>query len=97
MLKMMIPLFYHHSPLSKYMVECIDYILKTELLLPPKIAIQVRVSSFVNPKGKKGKNKAADMQKENQVKELKDLIRGLGSNKTENSIVRLSKAYPVIN
>ena len=30
------------------------------------------------------------------MKELKELIRGLGANKTEKSIVRLSKAYPVI-
>ena len=37
------------------------------------------------------------MQKENQVKEIKDLIKGLGANKTENSIVKLSKAAPVIN
>ena len=37
------------------------------------------------------------MQKENQVKEIKDFIKGLGANKTENSIVKLSKAAPVIN
>ena len=35
LLKFMIPFFYAHSPLSKYFVECIDYILKTEVLLPP--------------------------------------------------------------
>lgn len=35
----------------------------------------------------------ADMHKENEVKLLKDLIRGLGTKKTENSIVAIS---PVI-
>ena len=96
-LKLMVPFFYNHSALSKYMVECIDYVLKTEILLPVKLSLQVRVASFVNPKGKIGKNKASDMQKENQVKEIKDFIKGLGANKTENSIVKLSKAAPVIN
>jgi hypothetical protein len=50
------------------MVECIVFIIKTEVLLPPKQAMRVRVSSFINPKGKKGKNIVADMQKENQEK-----------------------------
>ena len=96
-LKLMIPFFYNHSPLSKYLVECLDYILKTEVLLPPKLAINIRCASFVNPKGAKSKNKPADMAKENQVRELKELIKGLGSNKNEKSIVTISKAYPVIN
>lgn len=36
------------------------------------------------------------MLKKNEVKLLKDLIRGLGANKAENSIVAISKAAPVI-
>jgi hypothetical protein len=35
----MIPFFYLHSILSKYITECIDYILKTEITLPPYIAL----------------------------------------------------------
>ena len=95
-LKVMAPFFFCMSQNSKYFVETLDYILKTEILLPPKLALQVRAGSTVNPKGKKGKNKAADLQKENQVKELKGLIKGLGSNKTEKSIIGISKAYPLL-
>lgn len=95
-LKTMIPFFYSHSALSKYFTERIDYILKTEITLPPDVALRVRAASFVNVHGGEGKNKAADMHKENEVKLLKDLIRGLGANKTENSIVAISKAAPVI-
>jgi len=51
----------------------------------------------VNVYGGAGKNKAADLQKENEVKLLKDLIRGLGANKTENSIISISKAAPIIS
>lgn len=95
-LKTMIPFFYSHSALSKYFTECIDYILKTEIILPSHFALRVRAGSFVNVCGGVGKNKAADMHKENEVKLLKDLIRGLGANKTESSIIAISKASPVI-
>lgn len=38
-LKSMIPFFYSHSYLSKYLTECVDYILKTEIILPPDLAL----------------------------------------------------------
>ena len=95
-LKHMIPFFYSHSCLSKYMVECIDYILKTELVLSPQCGMRVRAGSFVNSHGGRGNNKATDLQKENEVKALKELIKGLGANKTEQSIIAVSKATPVI-
>ncbi|XP_069125349.1 uncharacterized protein [Argopecten irradians] len=97
LLKQMIPFFYSHSCLSKYFVECIDFILKTEFVLPPHYAMRVRAASFVNVRGGQGQNKAADMHKENEVKLLKDLIKGLGANKTEQSIVAISKAAPVVS
>lgn len=96
LLKHMIPFFYSHSELSKYMAECIDYILKVEHTLSPKLAVRVKAASVVNPKGKLGKNKAADLQKENQVKFLKTLIRTLGANKTEKAIMSITKAAPTI-
>lgn len=96
-LKMMLPCFFAHSELSKYFVECIHFILLTEHLLEPKLALQVRVSSLVNPNGGPGANKPADMEKENQVRDLKKLIKGLGANKTENSIINLSKAAPIVD
>jgi hypothetical protein len=37
--KVLIPFFYLHSMLSKYITECIDYILKTEITLPPYFAL----------------------------------------------------------
>ncbi|KAH3815948.1 hypothetical protein DPMN_144487 [Dreissena polymorpha] len=95
-LKLAMPFFFNHSSMSKYLVECIDYVLKTEIIMPPKLGMQVRTASFVNLKGRQAKNKAADMEKENQVKEIKDLIRGLGSNKTEQAIVKVTAAAPVI-
>lgn len=36
-LKSMIPFFYSHSYLSKYLTACVDFILKTEIILPPDL------------------------------------------------------------
>lgn len=47
--------------LSKSFTECIDCILKTEVTLPPDIALRVRTASLVNIYGCEGKNKAANM------------------------------------
>lgn len=95
-LKFMISFFYSHSYLSKYLTECLDYILKTEIIFPSDLALRVRAASFVNPFGGAGKNKAADLHKENQGKSLKDLIKAIGANKTDKSIVAVTKAAPTI-
>ncbi|XP_062604516.1 uncharacterized protein LOC134266312 [Saccostrea cucullata] len=95
-IKRMIPFFYSHSNKSKYAVECIDYILKSEVLLPESLSMRLRLSSFVNPHGIKGGNKPADMQQENNILVLKDVIKGLGAHKTNNAMERASAAAPVI-
>lgn len=95
-IKRMIPFFYSHSNRSKYAVECIDYILKSEVLLPESLSMRLRLSSFVNPHGLKGGNKPADMQQENNILVLKDIIKGLGAHKTNNAMERASAAAPVI-
>ena len=67
------------------------------MLLTLRLSLEVRTGSVVNPKGGIGNNKPSDLQKENQVKELKKLMQGYGSNKTETAIVNVCKAAPVIN
>lgn len=52
------------------------------------MSMKARAASFINKSGRIENNKPADMEKENQVKLLKELIRGLGSNK----IVGISKS-----
>lgn len=44
--------------MSKYFTKCIDYILKTEITLPPDFALRVRAASFVNVHG--GERKAEE-------------------------------------
>lgn len=91
-LKTMIPFSYSHSAMSKYFIECIDYILKTEITVPPDDALRVRAASFVNVHGGEGKNKAADMDKGKTTERLVKKFRG----KQENSKVAISKPAPVI-
>ena len=95
-LKQMLPFFYGYSARSKYFVECVDYILKTEVLLPPALAMRCRLGSFVNTLGGH-KNKPADMQQENNILVLKDVIKGLGAGKTEKAMMRATEAAPVAN
>lgn len=96
LLKMMISCFCGHSVLSKYCVKCIDFfLLETEHLLVPKLAPLVRARFLFNPSRRTGQNKPADLEKENEVKELKKKHQSIGANKTENSI-QISKAVPII-
>lgn len=82
LLKMMISCFCGHSVLSKYCVECIDFfLLETEHLLVPKLAPLVRARFLFNPSGRTGQKKTADLEKENEVKELKKNIKVLGLTK----------------
>ena len=76
MLQMMIP-FYGNSACSKYFIECVDYILKTEVSLPPGLALRFQLALFVDPTRGMGNNKPADMQQEN-VLILKKVIWALG-------------------
>ena len=95
-IKLKIPLFYEHSPLSKYCVEAIDYVLLTEGLLSPRLSMRTRLCMFVNATGGVGNNKATDMQQENNVRFTKDGFKGFGAGKTDQSMVRCSAAYPVV-
>lgn len=95
-LKQLIPLFYSHSKLSKYYEDCTDYILKTEVLLTPRLAMRVRCGSLVNKFGGKGNNKEHDKETERQVQSIKTVIRSLVSHKEKEIIVAAAKAAPVI-
>ena len=95
-LKCITPLFYSHSTYSKYAIECIDYLLKTEALLSPQLAWRCRLGSFVNTKGQDGGNKPCDMQQENNVRSTKDVFKGLGAGKADKSLERTSAAAPVM-
>lgn len=86
-----IPLFFSHSHLSKYFVECMDYIMKVRCC-SPQMASRLLEGSFVNPKGGAGKGCEGDLRVEHSVKERKKLIEMLGANKSETAIKRVTGA-----
>ena len=90
-----IPFFYSHSYLSKYFVECIDYILKVRQA-SPQVASRILEGSFVNARGGKGKNCESDLKTEHSVGNRKLLIKLLGANKTENAIARVTNAADIL-
>lgn len=98
LLKRFIPLFIGlASYRSKYAIECINFLTKTECILSEYESVRIKLGAFVNKKGEAGKNKPADMQQENNIKMVKNVIRGLGAGKTDKAMARSSKAAPVVS
>jgi hypothetical protein len=96
-LKYCIPFFFSHSRLSKYFVECIDYLMKVCYILPPSLSRRVLEGSFVNSYGGKGSNVEADLRQEHSVRTAKELIRHLGANKSESAILRITNASDAVS
>ena len=88
--------FFSHSKLSKYFIENIDYILKTQFILSPRMRLRVLDTTFVNVKGGVGNNVEADLVQEHSVRNRKDLIRNLGANKTAQAILRVTNAADAV-
>ncbi|CAC5375610.1 unnamed protein product [Mytilus coruscus] len=95
-LKVCIPIFFAHSCLSKYLFECVDYITKVSCFLSPLDKLRVLEGSMVNLRGGQGNNIEADLVQEHSVRNQKELIRGLGANKSETAISAVTAAAPVI-
>jgi hypothetical protein len=97
MMRRLIPTFISlTSYRSKYAIEAVNFLTKTELLLSEYESARVRLQSFVNTKGMPNHNKPTDMQQENNIKLVKTVIRGLGAGKSDKAMVRISKAAPVV-
>ena len=95
--KRLIPLFAGlHSFRSKYMIECINFITKTEYVLSQRDSVCVKLRAFVNPTGRPGHNKPADLQQENNIKAVKNVVKGLGAGQTDKALIRASEAAPTI-
>jgi len=91
-----IPFFYSHSSLSKYFVECLDYILKVREA-SPQMKSRILEGSFANSSGGKGKNCESDLRQEHSVGKRKKLIKMLGANKTDAAMTRVTNAADTIS
>ena len=97
-LKRLIPTFVGlTSYKSKYAIECVNFLTKTEISLTEKESTRVLLQAFVNRRGGEGQNKPADMNQENNIQEVKRVVKGLGAVKSDQAMLRSSKAAPVIS
>ena len=73
-----------------------DFTVKTQFLHSAQMQLRLQEASFVNKKGGKGKCVETDLAMEHSVRNAKDLIKGLGSNKTDKAIIRASLAADTV-
>ena len=89
--KVLLKHFKSHSGHNAYAIEMLISILQDEVFLAKRQAHQTRWASNVNFKGGAKNNIEIDLLQENLNRELKKSIKGMGANKTQRSIDRVSR------
>ena len=84
--------FFSTTGFNEYAIEMFVSILQSEVLLSEAEADHCKWAATVNWKGGAGHNIEIDLFQENMNREMKQLIRSMGANKSEKAISRASKA-----
>lgn len=79
-----------------YAIESMQILLQVDYLLSPREAAELVWSRFVNVRGCPGRNIANDLHMEHMNRICKTYIRGLGANKTPESISRIANALGTV-
>jgi hypothetical protein len=86
----------HHfksdSGYNAYAIEMLTSIVQIEVFLSEKEACKCKWASTANWKGGVGNNIEADLLQENVNRDFKKAIKGMGANKTDKAIARMSRA-----
>ena len=90
-------LLFKASKRTNYAIEALTLLAQYYLILPPRLAEQLKWSRFVNVHGIPGHNISCDLHMEHLNREvnLKTAIKGLGANKSQKAILRTGKAVGV--
>ena len=91
-MKRLLLYFKSHSSFSKYAIEMFTAIAQRKALLSEEMAHRIRWGRFVNWVGGKGKNIECDTAQEICNRVCKNIVLGMGANKTSAAIVRASKS-----
>ena len=83
--KIFLPHFYCNSTKSKYAIEAVRLQLQ-RAILPPQLSYELIWGRFVNSKGGIGNNIPSDLHNEFVNKDIKDIIKNMGSNITEDAL-----------
>ena len=91
-IKRLLQYFKSHSSFTKYAIEMFTAIAQRKALLSKEMAHRIRWGRFVNWAGGKGKNIECDTAQEICNRERKNIVLGMGANKTFAAIIRASKS-----
>ena len=90
------PIF-HNAGQQNYANEAFIFLTQFLYDLPSQQAQQLLYSRFINTAGVRGQNIPQDLHQEHLNRLCKDCVKGLGSNKTTENIIRCSKAMGVLH
>lgn len=81
---------------TKYSLEALYLLFQVNALLSPREAERLKWNRTVNNQGGEGNNVAMDVALEHDNHALKEIIRGLGANISEQSVLRVCRAFFVL-
>ena len=81
---------------TKYALEALFHLFQLFALLSPRLAERLKWNRTVNNKGCLGCNVAMDLALEHDNHLIKDMIRGLGANISEDSVRRICRAFFIL-
>ena len=91
----LLPIFWN-SGRTNYSGEVFNMLYQHDYLLSPAHALQLLWSRSINVHGRPGKNVPADLHLEHLNRTVKECIKGLGANKTDQAIKRVGYALGTI-
>ena len=91
-MKRLLQYFKSYGSFSKYAVEMFTAIAQRKALLSEEMAHRIRWGRFVNWAGGRGKNIECDTAQEICNRTCRNIVLGMGANKTPTAIVRASKS-----
>ena len=90
--KRLLMYFKSSTSFKNYAIEMFTWIAQIKALVSEEMAHRLTWNRFVNWNGGAGRNMACDMAQEICNKVSKDIVKSMGPNKTEKSMMRASKA-----
>lgn len=91
-IKRLLQYFKSYGTFSKYAIEMFTCIAQREVLLSTEMSHRLRWGRFVNWAGGKGRNIECDAAQEICNRTSKNIVKGMGANKTPKAIIRASKS-----
>ena len=95
--KYLLLLFKASKRKKNYSIEALTLLSQYHVILPPRLAEQLKWSRFVNVHGTVGHNISCDLHMKHLNREIKTAIKCLGANKSQKAIIRTGKAIGVLS